>query len=91
MAIPGLPRAVVTAPNLLEFRKGLDNGLRHVVGLLGWSWAELEAGLNDLGGSLPAQDILRFYKSTCRAVITLCSPCHKHLGLLGPELEAAHF
>ena len=26
-----LPRAVVTAPSLLEFKKPLDNALRHVV------------------------------------------------------------
>ncbi|RMC06728.1 hypothetical protein DUI87_16172 [Hirundo rustica rustica] len=30
-----LPRKVVTAPNLTEFRKSVDNALRHMMGLLG--------------------------------------------------------
>lgn len=29
------PREVVTAPNLSEFKKGLDNAFRHGVGFLG--------------------------------------------------------
>lgn len=50
-------REVVTAPNLSEYKKHLDNALGHGV-ILGVTCAGPGAGLNDHNGSLPTQFIL---------------------------------
>ena len=52
-----LPRAVVMAPSLMEFKKCLDNALRHMILLLffGWSFGDLGVGLDDPCVSLPTQ------------------------------------
>ncbi|KAJ7398975.1 hypothetical protein BTVI_119701 [Pitangus sulphuratus] len=52
-----LPREVITAPNLSEFRKHLDNAFRRVVGLLEVSCAGPGVGLTGPDGSLPTQHI----------------------------------
>lgn len=46
----GLPREVVTAPSLRDFKKYFSEALRHMVWLLGLSWAEPRAGLDVLMG-----------------------------------------
>ncbi|KAJ7408413.1 hypothetical protein WISP_121165 [Willisornis vidua] len=54
----GLFREVVTASSLTEFKKHLDNVLRHMVLLLEWFCTGSEVGLDDPCGSLSTQDIL---------------------------------
>lgn len=54
-----LPREVVMTWGLPEFRKHLENTVRNVVWFLEVSWEG--PGVEDLCGSLPSQDILRFY------------------------------
>ncbi|GAB0196742.1 hypothetical protein GRJ2_002139500 [Grus japonensis] len=51
-----LPREVVTALSLTEFKKCLDNTLSHML-CFGWSCVEPGVGLDDPYGSLPIQDI----------------------------------
>lgn len=58
----GHPRAGVTAPSLLELNKRLDTAPRHDP-ILGWSFGDAGAGLNDPCGSLLIWDILWFCDS----------------------------
>lgn len=52
---------MVKALSLLEFKKCLDNVLRHTVWFFGWSFGDMRVGLNGPCGSLPVQDTLWFY------------------------------
>lgn len=55
-----LSRGVVTAPNLDRAQEALgEHPWAHGV-ILEWSWAGPGAGLSDLSGTLPNQDMLIF-------------------------------
>lgn len=53
-----LSRKAVTAPKHSEFKKHLNNALRHMVYSLRLSCTGPRVGLNDPDGSLPTKDIL---------------------------------